>query len=207
MEFNGTFELEDTTVDEVWLAMSDPVLIEQSLPGCQFLVEVDDTEVDFDKLREETEDRDVAISGDPDVIADRAFKEGHHYAALMEISVGPVSPSFETVVTIETHERPQVTASGEGTSANSSFEMQSGMTLSESDNGVIVDWETEADVFGKIAQIGQRMINPVANRIIKRFFTSVQEDINELTLVEAGDDTADDTTDSTAASAAARDED
>ena len=25
MEFSGTFELEETTTDEVWLALSDPV--------------------------------------------------------------------------------------------------------------------------------------------------------------------------------------
>lgn len=207
MEFSGTFELEETTIDEVWLALSDPVLIEQSLPGCQFLLEVDDTDVDFDELREETADRDVELSGDPAVISERAFREGQHYAALMEISVGPVSPSFETVVMIETYDRPQITATGEGKSANSSFEMRSGMTLSETDDGVAVDWETEADVFGKIAQIGQRMINPVANRVIKRFFTSVQEDIHELTLVEADGDSADDAADSTAASAADQNDD
>ncbi len=41
MEFSGTFELEETTLDDVWLALSDPALIEQALPGCQFLVRVD----------------------------------------------------------------------------------------------------------------------------------------------------------------------
>ncbi|HET7324955.1 MAG TPA: carbon monoxide dehydrogenase, partial [Halococcus sp.] len=35
MEFSGTFELEDTTTDEVWLALSDPVMIESALPGCE----------------------------------------------------------------------------------------------------------------------------------------------------------------------------
>ncbi|MEF8841254.1 MAG: SRPBCC domain-containing protein [Haloarculaceae archaeon] len=200
MEFSGTFELEDTTVDEVWLALSDPVLIEQSLPGCQFLVRVDDPDPDFDVLREETADREVELTGDPEVIAERAFEEGSHYAALMQISVGPVNPTFETVVTIDHREYPAMSASGEGSSGDSSFEMSSGMVLSEAEDGVAVEWETEADVFGKVAQMGQRVVNPVANRVVKRFFSSVQERLHELTLLdvearaesEAGDASASD---------------
>ena len=184
MEFSGTFELEETTVDEVWLALSDPVLIERSLPGCQFLLEVDDADVDFEELRERTADREVELSGDPDVIAERAFEEGGHYAALIRISVGPVNPTFETIVTIDHREYPEMSAVGEGSSGDSSFEMASGMTLSEADDGVTVEWETEADVFGKVAQMGQRVVNPVANRVVKRFFASVQERLHELSIDE-----------------------
>jgi carbon monoxide dehydrogenase subunit G len=191
MEFSGTFELEAATVDEVWLALSDPVLIEESLPGCQFLVRVDDTDVDFDRLREETADRAVELSGDPEVIADRAFEEGGHYAALMQISVGPVNPTFETVVTIEEREYPEMTASGEGTSGDSSFEMSSSMALAEAGDDVAVDWETEADVFGKVAQMGQRVINPVANRVVKRFFSSVQDRLHERDLGDVDEDATD----------------
>jgi hypothetical protein len=188
MEFSGTFELEGTTVDEVWLALSDPVLIERSLPGCRFLVRVDDTDADFDALREETADRDVEPSGDPEVIAERAFEEGGHYAALMQISVGPVNPTFETIVTIAHREYPEMSAVGEGSSGDSSFEMSSGMSLSETDGGVAVDWETEADVFGKVAQMGQRVVNPVANRVVKRFFSSVQDQLHELRIEDLDGD-------------------
>ena len=184
MEFSGTFELEGTTVEEVWLALSDPVLIEESLPGCQFLVEIEDTDPDFDELRERTEGRDVDPSGDPEVIAERAFEEKNHYAALMQISVGPVNPSFETVVTIDHREYPEMSASGEGSSGNSSFEMSSGMSLVGTDDGVKIDWETEAEVFGKVAQMGQRVINPVANRVVKRFFSSVQDRLHELQMAD-----------------------
>lgn len=191
MEFSGTFELENTTVDEVWLALSDPVLIEESLPGCQFLVEVEDTDVDFDELQERTEGRDVEPTSDPDVIAGRAFEEGGHYAALMQISVGPVNPTFETVVTIDHREYPEMSAAGEGSSGNSSFEMSSGMVLEETDDGVAVEWTTEAEVFGKVAQMGQRVINPVANRVVKRFFSSVQSRLHDLQMAEAAEPEAD----------------
>jgi hypothetical protein len=195
MEFSGTFELEETTVEEVWLALSDPVLIEQSLPGCQFLVAVEDPDVDFDELRERTADREVELTGDPEVIAGRAFEEGGHYAALMQISVGPVNPTFETVVTIDRREYPEMSAVGEGSSSNSSFEMASAMALSEAGDGddadadaVAVEWETEADVFGKVAQMGQRVINPVANQVVKRFFSSVQDRLREGRLADVEGD-------------------
>ena len=180
MQFDGTFELEDTTREEVWLALSDPVLVRNALPGCEFLVRVEDTDPNFDELCEENADRDWETSMDPDGIADRSFEEGGHYAALMEISVGAVSPSFETVVTIEERDFPDTVASGEGESGNSSFEMESGMHLVETDDGVGVEWWTEADVFGRISQMGQRVINPVANRVVKRFFQRVQSQVEAM---------------------------
>lgn len=192
MEFSGTFELEATDSEEVWLALSDPVLIEQALPGCQFLVRVDDPDVDFDELRDATEDREVEPSGDPAVIAERAFEEGGHYAALIQISVGPVNPTFETVVTIDHREFPEMSAVGEGSSKNSSFELSSGMTLSDTDDGVAIEWETEADVFGKVAQMGQRVVNPVANRVVKRFFSSVQDALHETEMSDFDPDEDDD---------------
>ncbi|WP_256301502.1 CoxG family protein [Haloarchaeobius salinus] len=186
MEFSGTFELEDTTVDEVWLALSDPVLVQESLPGCTFLLHVEGDEVDFDELRERAAGMDRELTNDPEVIAERAFREGERYAALMQVSVGPVNPTFETVVEIDDRERPQMHASGEGSSGDSSFEMSSSMALAETDDGdgVVVEWETEADVFGKVAGMGQRVINPVANRIVKRFFSSVQEKLHDLGVEE-----------------------
>ena len=187
MEFSGTFELEETTTDEVWLALSDPVMIESALPGCQFLVEVDDTDVDFDALREEHSERDVEPTSDPEVIAKRAFEEGNHYAAVIQISVGPVNPTFETVVIIEERDQPYMEASGEGSAGDSSFEMNSWMDLADTENGVEVDWNTEADVFGRIASMGQRVINPAANQVVKRFFSSVQEELRERQIAEGGD--------------------
>ena len=182
MEFNGTFELEDVTAEEVWFALSDPVMVKQSLPGCQFLVRVDDPDVDFDSLEDERagEDPPVLPEADPEDVAARAFEEGGHYAALVELGVGSVKPSFETVVTITEREYPTMEAEGEGSATNSSFEMSSGMTLEETDDGVAVEWWAEADVFGKIAQMGQRVINPVANRVVNRFFSGIADRLRDV---------------------------
>jgi len=182
MEFNGTFTIEDVTAEEVWVALSDPVMIKQALPGCQFLVEVDDENPDFDELAEESPDEDPPILPDADIddVTDRALEEGKHYAALMQLSVGSVKPSFETIVTIDRRDFPEMEASGSGGSGNSSFEMNSGMKLVETDEGVDVEWWAETDVFGRIAQMGQRVINPVANRVINQFFSKVEAQLTDV---------------------------
>jgi len=188
MEFSGTVSIEDVTTEEVWLALSDPVMIKQSLPGCQFLVAVDDEDPDFEALAESAPDEDPETlpEADPEDIAERAFVEGGRYAALMEISVGSVSPSFETVVTIEEREFPRMDAAGEGSASGSSFEMSSGMELVETDDGVDVEWWAEADVFGRIAQMGQRVINPVANRVVGRFFDRIENQLRDVSTDSSG---------------------
>lgn len=55
--------------------------------------------------------------------------------------------------------------------------MNSGMELVETDDGVDVEWWTETDVFGRIAQMGQRVINPVANRVVNKFFGKVESQL------------------------------
>lgn len=186
MEFSGTFKLEETNTEEVWLALSDPVMIEHALDGCQFLVEVEDTDVDFDELREEYEDRDKEPTSDPETIEDRAFEEGDHYASIIQISIGPVNPSFETVITIDERDKPYMEASGEGSAGDSSFELTSSMDISDSDDGVEVDWQTDADAFGDIAQVGQRVINPAVNDIVEEFFSSVQDEISTREIASDG---------------------
>lgn len=183
MEFNGTFELEGVTPEEAWLALSDPVMIKNALPGTQFLVKVEGDDVDFEQLRDEYADKDdppTLPEADPETVADRALEEGGRYAALTEIGVGSVKPSFRTIVTITKREFPDMEATGEGDASNSSFEMTSGMTLEETDDGVAINWWAEADVFGRIAQMGQRVINPVANRVVNRFFSEIEAQLNEV---------------------------
>jgi carbon monoxide dehydrogenase subunit G len=185
MKFDGTFEIDNVSLEEVWLALSDPYMIKASLPGCQFLVPVEDGgDVDFEQLRTEAEndgeDPPILPDATPEDVAERAFVEGNTYATLIELSVGNVKPSFESTVTITEREFPRMSAAGEGSAANSAFEMSAWMELSEVEDGVAVEWEAEADVFGKIAQLGGRVIKPVANRVVKRFFDQVADRLKEV---------------------------
>ena len=184
MEFNGTFEIDGVAMEAVWLGLSDPVLIRQALPGCQFLERVDGDDVDFDALAEAAAGDDEAPptlpEADPETVAERAVAEGETYAALMEVGVGSVKPTFKTLVTIAEREFPVMRAVGEGSASSSSFEMEAGMTLSETEDGVRIEWWAESDVFGRIAQMGQRVLNPVANRVINRFFGQVESQLSPL---------------------------
>lgn len=183
MEFTGTFTIEDVSAEEVWLALSDPYMIKQSLPGCQFLTEVQDPDtVDFEELNAAASDDDPPLlpEADPEEVAARGFEQGEHYATLMQVSVGAVSPSFRTVVSIDEWEFPRGAASGEGDASGSSFEMESSMELTEHEDGVDIEWRAQADVFGRIAQMGQRVINPVADRVIGRFFQNIEDQLTEV---------------------------
>ncbi|SEP08818.1 Carbon monoxide dehydrogenase subunit G [Halogranum amylolyticum] len=192
MNFDGDFEIDDVTVEEVWLALSDPYMIKTALPGCEFLVRVDEEDVDFEQLRTEMTDRaadpPILPEATPEDVAERAFEEGGRYATLLELSVGSVKPSFESVVVITEREFPRMRTSGEGSAASSSFELSAGMELAETDTGVVVEWAAEADVFGRIAQLGGRVINPVANRVVHQFFDDVADRLNEVGDAEATDD-------------------
>lgn len=177
MKFDGTFEIEDADTETVWTALSDPIMVQNALPGCQCLVHVNDPDdVDFDNLQSKSVEKE-SDALDPEAIAERAFQEGETYAAVMSISIGSVKPRFDTLVTIEDRDFPKMTASGTGDAGNSSFEMDSGMTLSETETGVAVEWWATVDIVGRIASLGQRLINPAANRIVKRFFSKIEEEL------------------------------
>ena len=184
MEFSGTFELEDVTIEAVWLALSDPVLLAQAAPGCEFATRVDDPDdVDFDALREaaaEQTDPPTLPEADPEVVAERAIEEGEHYAAILGVRVGSVNPTFEAIGTITHREFPEMHADAKGASSDSSFEVSSGMRLEETESGVKVDWWAESDVFGRVAQMGQRVMNPVANRLVNRFFSQIADRLTEV---------------------------
>ncbi|TYT62552.1 CoxG family protein [Natrialba swarupiae] len=181
MEFDGEFTLEGVTSEEVWLALSDPVMIKNALPGCKFLTEIEG-EPDFDELEAEATDDDPPTlpEADPEEVADRAFVEGGRYATLVQMNVGGVNPRFETVVSIDSREFPRMDASATGSASDSSFEMDSGMTLVETDGGVTVEWWAETDVFGRVAQMGQRVISPVAKRVINRFFNQIESNLSDV---------------------------
>jgi carbon monoxide dehydrogenase subunit G len=187
VEFDGTARIENTTTDEIWLALSDPVMIKQSLPGCQFLVRLEEGEEFEDaEAKAPDEDPETLPEAEPEEIAERAFEEGGRYAARMQLSVGSVKPTFDTVVTIQTREFPTMATGGEGDASGSSFEMESGMELVETDEGVDVEWWAEADVFGRIAQMGQRVINPVAKRVVGRFFDQIETELQEVSTESSG---------------------
>jgi hypothetical protein len=174
MEFSGEFELDGVSPEDAWIVLSDPIAVRDALKGCRYITKIEDDEFNFDDY-EPDEDVETLPDADPEAVAARAFEAGGVYAALMQVGVGSVKPRFETRVTIEERAFPRMVATGGGDASGSSFEMESWMEIEETDDGSIVRWGTEADVAGRIAQLGGRVMNPVADKIVSNFFGNIQQ--------------------------------
>lgn len=186
MEFSGEFDLADVPPEKAWVVLSDPYAVRNSLKGCRYITPKDE-DFGFDTYEPE-EDVETLPDADPDDVAGRAFQEGTEYAALMQVGVGSVKPKFETTVTIDERDEAEfiMTATGSGNASSSSFSMNSGMHIHPSDDGdgSQIEWWTEADVSGRIAQLGSRVMNPVANKIVGNFFKDIEKQMSD---VEATD--------------------
>jgi carbon monoxide dehydrogenase subunit G len=174
MEFSGEFEMDGVSPEDAWIVLSDPIAVRDALKGCRYITRIDDDDFNFDDYEPE-EDIETLPDADPEAVAARAFEEGGVYAALMQVGVGSVKPRFETRVTIKEREFPRMVATGGGDASNSSFEMESWMDIEETEDGSTVQWGTEADVSGRIAQLGGRVMNPVADKIVSNFFKNIQK--------------------------------
>ncbi|WP_152042146.1 CoxG family protein [Salinigranum salinum] len=174
MEFSGEFELDGVSPEDAWIVLSDPIAVRDALKGCRYITKIEDGDFNFDDY-EPDEDVETLPDADPEAVAARAFEAGGVYAALMQVGVGSVKPRFETRVTIEERDFPRMVATGGGDASGSSFEMESWMEIEETDDGSIVRWGTEADVSGRIAQLGGRVMNPVADKIVSNFFGNIQK--------------------------------
>jgi hypothetical protein len=182
MEFQGEFQLDEVPPDKAWIVLSDPIAVRNALKGCRYITPMDD-EFNFDEY-EEPENLETLPEADPDDVVERAFVAGQKYAALMQVGVGSVKPRFETTVTIEDRDDEdfEMTASGGGSASSSSFSMNSGMVIHplEDGDGSRIEWWTEADISGRIAQLGSRVINPVADKIVNNFFTNIEQQMTDV---------------------------
>lgn len=181
MKFEGEIELSDVSPEDAWLILTDPYIIRRAMPGCNFLVKIEGEDVDFQELEEkaETIDPDAPVYPDVDheVLKERAVKEGERYGTEVTIGVGPISSTFRMIINIDRAEYPEVEASVRGESNNSSVEATNGMTIGESNGGSTIHWWAETNISGKIAQMGQRLLKPVSNRMVQNFFDKIEQQI------------------------------
>lgn len=178
MKLSGTFTLEETTIEETWLTLSDPLVIANALPGCEYFWQIEDKNINVKEQIKYLEPNVVGQTDEPVVVPQSAICENEYYAALMEVSVGTVNPTFETVVFIDEFDPPQMKLNANGQSKNSSFKSYAKMTLIETDDAVNAEWEIEADVLGRIARRGQRVITPVVKHLTQQFISEIQIGFN-----------------------------
>ena len=162
MQMQGNRQLA-ATAEQAWLALNDPNILKQCIPGCQSF-----------ELKS------------PDV-----------YEVAAAIKVGPVSAKFSGTVTLSDIKPPH--------SYTLSFEVQGGVAghgkgvshveLVPNAEGVLLNYTVESQIGGKLAQLGQRLIDGAAKSMANDFFKRFEAVLEEQTSGAANSSVTDSNTD------------
>lgn len=126
-------------------------------------------------------DRVWAALNDPDILAkalpgcEELTRTGDlGFEAVATQKIGPVKARFKGKVTLEDLNPPEsYTLKGEGTGGAAGFAKgQAKVRLDDVPEGTRLSYEVKANVGGKLAQIGQRLIDQAAKKIADDFFAN-----------------------------------
>ncbi len=97
--------------------------------------------------------------------------------ATLALKVGPVKATFAGGVTLSELDPPNgYTLSGQGQGGTAGFASgEAKVRLVEDGGETVVQYEVDAKVGGKLAQIGSRLIDSTAKKLSKQFFDSLAE--------------------------------
>ncbi len=101
----------------------------------------------------------------------------HSYRATVATRIGPVQAKFQGTVTLSDFDVPNgYTITGQGTGgAAGSAKGSARVTLSPDGGGTRLSWTADAQVSGKLAQIGSRLIESASNMMAGQFFDRFQQ--------------------------------
>jgi uncharacterized protein len=126
-----------------------------------------------------------ALLNDPDVLKaclpgcqslERSGDNG--FAAVAKVKIGPVTATFKGKVELSDIV-PDVgyTISGEGEGGIAGFAKGGAkVSLADAEGGTLLSYDVQAQVGGKIAQLGSRLIDGVAKGMADKFFTSFAQE-------------------------------
>ncbi|MGL4637338.1 MAG: SRPBCC family protein [Beijerinckiaceae bacterium] len=100
------------------------------------------------------------------------------FQATAKMKIGPVSATFKGRVELSNIDAPNgYTISGEGQGGIAGFAKGGAkVTLRPNGTGTIMSYDVDAQVGGKIAQLGARLIDGVAKRMADQFFEKFVEE-------------------------------
>ncbi|MGF6272377.1 enoyl-CoA hydratase/carnithine racemase/carbon monoxide dehydrogenase subunit G [Massilia sp. UYP11] len=143
MEMNDRIRLEASR-EAVWAALNDPEVLKASIPGCESLEKVSDTEFVSDVV----------------------------------VKVGPIRARFAGKVTLSDIV-PLVSyrLTGEGQGGVAGFAKADIIVRLESEGPAttVLHYAVNANIGGKLAQLGSRMIDSTARKLADQFFASFNE--------------------------------
>ncbi len=101
------------------------------------------------------------------------------YDAVVKQKIGPVSATFKGEVHLsEIDEGNSLRLHGEGKGGVAGMAKGGALvTLSDVDGGTQLAYDAEASVAGKLAQLGSRLIDGVAQKMINSFFANFKEEV------------------------------
>ena len=124
---------------------------------------------------------------DPTVLAkalpggDQLERVGENdYKAAMNVRVGPVQGRFEGQVTLSEiveHEGYRLTVTGSGAAGFLSGDGT--LKLEENEDGTLLTYAGDVNVGGRIASVGQRLIDSTAKSIIRQGFRTLDEQLTD----------------------------
>ena len=102
------------------------------------------------------------------------------FAATAKIKVGPVSATFKGKVTLQDIDAPngyKIVGEGEGGVAGFA-KGGAAVKLEDVEGGTKLSYDVEAQIGGKLAQLGGRLINGVAKKMADEFFANFAKAVN-----------------------------
>jgi carbon monoxide dehydrogenase subunit G len=105
------------------------------------------------------------------------MNSGNEFQAVATVKVGPVKARWKGKVRLSDLNPPNsYRISGEGEGGVAGF-AKGGATvsLSDKDGGTLLSYNVEAQIGGKLAQLGQRLINSAAKKTADDFFVKFAE--------------------------------
>lgn len=104
--------------------------------------------------------------------------------AKVVLKIGPVKAKFGGEVTLDTAGAPDTfSLMGEGKGGAAGFAKGGAdVTLTEVDGGTRLTYEAKAEVGGKIAQLGSRLITSTAKKLSAKFFDQFAKEVSETTV-------------------------
>lgn len=133
-------------------------------------------------------DQVYAALNDPDVLkecipgCEELIKHSDtELEAKVVLKVGPVKARFGGTVTLDQSGAPETfSLQGEGSGGTAGFAKGGAdVTLTEVDGVTTLAYEARADIGGKLAQLGSRLIQSTAKKLSAKFFTKFAETFNE----------------------------
>lgn len=109
-------------------------------------------------------------------------RDGGVFAAVVRLELGPLKTRFRGKVRIEDQDPPngyRIVGEGDGGIAGFAKGAAFVKLVANQGGGTLLSYQADANVNGKIAQIGQRLIAKTSKKIADRFFENLATSLQE----------------------------